>query len=400
MSKITPAILPALILLTALTTFAFAAEPPATTARNLNQRDSLRNSSIVFTQTKKGHVAFIGGSITEMNGYRPIVVEGLKKRFPLADFKITSAGIASTCSTTGAHRLEEDVFAHGKVDLFFIEFAVNDDQDAMHTKQAALRGMEGIIRQCRRHNPMMDIVVVHFTNEGMIATYDKGKTPVSIEAHEEVCEHYSIASVNISKEVSQLISEKNITWKIYGGTHPGPTGNALAARMCLDLCDAAWKKAGQDTSGYVSRAKPLDAGNYGQGHFVDPKEAIIDAAWGFDVPDWKNIPGSFRDTFAGRLLLHSTRPGASAAITFEGQAVGVYVLAGPDAGILEVKVDGGEWKQVNLFHRFSKGLHYPRTVMLATDLERGKHSVAIRISKDHDPASKGTAARILKFAVN
>ena len=41
-------------------------------------------------------------------------------------------GIASTCSVTGAHRLTRDVLSKGDVDLFFIEFAVNDDQDAGH----------------------------------------------------------------------------------------------------------------------------------------------------------------------------------------------------------------------------------------------------------------------------
>ena len=377
-----------------------AAEPPATSERNLNLRDSVGNSALICTHTKKARVAFIGGSITEMNVYRPMVVAGLKQRFPDTEFDIISAGIASTCSTTGAHRLDEDVFSHGKVDLFFIEFAVNDDQDAMHTKQAAIRGMEGIIRQCRRHNSDMDIVVVYFVNPGMLETCTQGKTPLPIEAHEQVCKHYGIATVNLANEVAQLITEEKFTWKAFGGTHPGPTGNALAAQMCLDLCDRSWKKAGKEVKAYAMPPKPVDDGNYGQGRFVDPKGAVIDASWQCDVPDWKQIPGSFRSTFAGKPVLHSTTPGAAAAITVEGQAIGVYVLAGPDAGMLEVMIDNGEWSKVNLYHRFSRGLHYPRTVMLATDLQRGKHTATIRISKDHDPASKGTAARILKFAVN
>ena len=44
----------------------------------------------------------------------------------------SSIRIASTCSTTGAFRLRDDVLIKGPVDLFFIEFAVNDDQDAGH----------------------------------------------------------------------------------------------------------------------------------------------------------------------------------------------------------------------------------------------------------------------------
>jgi hypothetical protein len=38
--------------------------------------------------------------------------------------------------------------------------------------------------------------------------------------------------------------------------------------------------------------------------------------------------------------------------------------------------------------------------MLATDLPRGKHVLTMRVSSDHDAASKGAAARIFKFTVN
>jgi lysophospholipase L1-like esterase len=392
----------ALLLLTATDAPALvirAALPPATTARNLHVRPTTANSATVFTQTKKGHVAFIGGSITEMNGYRPMIATALKKRFPQTEFTFTNAGIASTCSTTGAHRLTEDVLSKGPVDLFFVEFAVNDDQDAHHAKREAMRGLEGIIRQCRKHNPRMDIIVTYFVNEGMLDTFIKGKVPIAIEAHEAVCEHYGVSTVDLAKEASQLIAEKKLDWKTYGGTHPGPTGNALAAQMCMQLLELAWKDAPVAATDYKLPEKPLDEGNY-EGRFIEPKEAVIDAAWTVDVPNWKAIPGSFRDTFAGKPVLHSATPGAEAAVTFEGKAIGVYVLAGPDAGILEVRIDGGQWNPVNLYHPYSGGLHYPRTVMLATDLKPGRHTAVIRISAEHDKASKGTAARILKFAVN
>mgnify|MGYP005715954185 FL=1 len=78
----------------------------AAEADNIQLRGSLDNCRIRFELQKVGHVAFIGGSITEMNGYRPMVCEMLKKRFPETEFEFTAAGIASTCSTTGAMRLQ------------------------------------------------------------------------------------------------------------------------------------------------------------------------------------------------------------------------------------------------------------------------------------------------------
>ena len=47
---------------------------------NIQFRGNLDNSRIQFLKNKKGNVAFMGGSITEMNGYRPMVADQLKKR--------------------------------------------------------------------------------------------------------------------------------------------------------------------------------------------------------------------------------------------------------------------------------------------------------------------------------
>jgi GDSL-like Lipase/Acylhydrolase family len=151
-----------------------ASDAPPLFGDNVQFRGSLTNSRIRFERDKKGTVAFIGGSITEMNGYRPMVCEILKKRFPATDFKFVDAGIGSTCSTTGAFRMTTDVFAQGPVDLFFVEFAVNDDQDAAHTRTECIRGLEGIIRHARQINPNIDIVVTFFVNEGMLATLQAG----------------------------------------------------------------------------------------------------------------------------------------------------------------------------------------------------------------------------------
>ena len=96
-----------------------------------------------------------------MNGYRVMVSQDLQKRFPDTEFKFINAGISSTCSTTGAHRLARDVLA-ARPDLLFVEFAVNDDQDAAHADRECRRGMEGILRQAREADPTLDVVVTHF----------------------------------------------------------------------------------------------------------------------------------------------------------------------------------------------------------------------------------------------
>ena len=99
--------------------------------------------------------------------------------------------------------------------------------------------------------------------------------------------------------------------------------------------------------------------------------------------------GGFRsDPFAGKKLLTATLAGQEATVHFNGGALGAYVLAGPDAGVLEVSIDGGKWQRVDLYHRHSRGLHYPRTVMFATDLKTGAHTAKIRLSNKSNHLAK------------
>ena len=125
-------------------------------------------------------------------------LELLRRRFPKTDFTFTAAGISSTCSTTGAFRLQDHVLDHGPVDLFFVEFAVNDDQDAGHAFREALRGMEGVVRHTRLHNPRADIVIIYFVNPGMLRKWQANDIPISVRAHEQVAEHYGVPAINLA----------------------------------------------------------------------------------------------------------------------------------------------------------------------------------------------------------
>ena len=367
---------------------------------NIKLRGQLNNSHNQFILNKTGKVAFMGGSITQMNGYRPMVSKFLENKFPKTKFEFINAGISSTCSTTGAFRLKSHVLDKGNIDLFFIEFAVNDDQDAGHTERDCVRGMEGIIRHARKSQPQMDIVVTYFVNPGMLNQLKEGKIPRTIAAHEKVLKYYNVSSVFLAQEVADQIRSGKLTWEEYGGTHPKPKGNAIASEMIRKLLNDAWKK--DEPEAKVNHSLPgqlIDGKSYHRGNFLSPENSSNEF-WTWSVPDWKNIPGNFRNTFSGLKLLCCDATNRETKISFRGSALGVYVLSGPDAGIIEVSVDGGLWQSHDLYHRYSRGLHYPRTVMLFSDLKAGNHVARIRIKENSNKASKGSSARILQFTVN
>ena len=386
-----------------LGTLALGQAAGAEAGRNVKLRGGLQNARIQFEQKKTGHVAFIGGSITQMDGYRPMVSDWLRTRFPETKFEFINAGISSTDSQTGAFRLGDHVLAKGRIDLLFVEFAVNDDQDARHSRRGCILGMEGIVRQMRLRQPLCDLVVTHFVNPPMLQQIQSGQMPPSIEAHEDVLRHYNVSSVYLAREVADRIAAGKLTWAQYGGTHPKPAGNAVASGLIGELLGRRWAKplpTNAAKGAALIPARPLDAGSFFNGHFLSPGLAKRGDDWAWHVPDWKKIPGSFRQTFAGLKLLCGGRASGRVSFEFEGRAVGAYVLAGPDAGVLEVSIDGGEFEPTNLYHHFSRGLHYPRTVMFVTDLTAGKHTVRLRLAKPTEDGAKGTAARVLQFVVN
>ncbi len=364
-------------------------------------RGNLDNSRLEFERTGEGRVAFLGGSITERNGYRPLVCELLRRRFPHTRFTFINAGIASTTSITGAFRLQHDVLSAGPIDLLLVEFAVNDDQDGHYSRTECIRGMEGIIRHARLANPNMDIVMIYFVNPGMLLACQEGKTPLTIEAHGAVARHYGIPTINVARELASEIGAGTMTWKKYGGVHPAPPGNALCARMVDELFRRAWippLNPGEKPAPHAVPARPLDRFSYFAGRFVSPNQAKVISGWTFGVPDWKAIPGAKRDRFNMVRMLCATDPGAQATFSFSGTAVGAYILAGPDAGIAEGSIDGGPFKTVNLYHFYSKDLQYPCTVMLGDELKPGRHTLTLRLSAQ--TRSAGHAMRIMEFGVN
>lgn len=377
--------------------------------QNIEKRGDFLNSAAAFQKTGRGRVAFLGGSITEMDGYRPMLCEYINERFPKTEFEFIDAGISSTCSTTGAFRLVRDVLSRGPIDLFFVEFAVNDNQDGHFSRRESIRGMEGILRQLRTASPAADIVMTFFVNEPIMDACRAGTEADSILAHRQVAERYGVSSINLAREVTEEIDAGKLTWAEYGGVHPAPRGNRLCVEMIKSLLESDWTgplaaETLQNRPKPYPLPEPLDRFSYfggadspARGGFLSPERAELGEGWSWSVPDWTTIPGALRGRFAGQKLLCASTPGAKCAVEFNGPVFGAYVLAGPDAGTLECRIDGGEAVRVDLFHDYSSGLHYPRTVIFADELADGPHRAEISVAAEKNEKSAGTAARILQF---
>lgn len=365
-------------------------------------RGDYRNSYQMFEKERVGTVAFLGGSITEMKGWRDMICEDLKQRFPYTKFTFIDAGIPSTGSTPGAFRLADDVLSKAKVDLLFVEAAVNDDTNGFNAIEQ-VRGMEGIVRHALLSNPSMDIMMLHFIYDPFIPKLDGGQMPDVILNHERVANHYLIPSVNLATEIAARIREGEFNWEQFGGTHPKPLGHAYYAatiNKVLDEMYASCIAAGTAVKPHVLPAVPLDGYSYTNGKLVDIRQAHINKGWQL-VPSWTpRLIAETRPGFVDVPMLETDRPGAKLTLDFEGTAVGIFCVSGPAAGILEYSIDGAPFKKLDTFTAWSGGLYIPWVYMFDTELPKGKHRLMLRMSKDHHPQSKGTACQIRQFVVN
>ena len=360
-------------------------------------RDNLGNCRYQFEKSKQGRVAFLGGSITFNPGWRDSVMAYLKKRFPQTTFDFINAGIPSVGSNMHAFRLQKDVFFKGKVDLLFTESLVNDVTNGV-TLVERTRATEGIIRQAFRHNPAIDVVMMHFVDPSVYADVQAGKPVRQVLEYENCAWPLGVSSLNLAQHVAE-----KYTWEAFGANvHPGPFGQKIYADAIARLFNTAWKDPLPDAAvpaAHFVTPRMVDSLCYRLGHFVTVDSAKVVSGWK-KVAAWKPATGGTRDGFTDIPVLDATAAGASLTFKFTGTALSIVVPAGPDVGMLDVTLDGKSAGTLDQFTAWSADLNIPWTFNFAADLAMKEHVLTLTTSATKNAKSTGYACHLIRFAVN
>jgi sialidase-1 len=364
-------------------------------------RDDLKNSQIVFEKEKKGRIVYLGGSITGMQ-WPSLVSDFIKKRFNDAEIDFVNCGAASMGTTDHVFRLQKDVFSRGKVDLIFVEAAVNDSTN-MRTPDEMRRGMEGVIRQLRRVNPQMDIIMLQFADEEKIDSYNNGQVPPVIAEHEAVAEHYKINSLNLALEVTERLNAGEFSWeKDFQGLHPAEFGQKLYADSITEMLGTLWIDKLNSDDKLTTKPMPamLDEGCYDKCKLISINKARLGSSWRI-IDNWMPTKGkAWGPYYANIPMLVCEEAGDAIELDFYGRGIGLAVAAGYDAGIVEFSIDGGPWQKKDLYTQWSVSYHIGWIAMLDATLRDGKHLLKLRMANDKNPNSQGHACRIKAFTVN
>lgn len=329
-------------------------------------------------------VAYFGGSITEMDGWRRLSLEWLRARHPSCGFSEIAAAIGGTGSPLGAYRFGQDVLDKNP-DLVFVEFATNDNAAS---PEEIWRNFDGFIRQTWRRDPTIDFVFVYTITQAMAGDYGIGFCPRAASAMEQLADYYGIPSICFGPRVMADVSAGTLVMTLgefatavpeetpdrdaaiiaemaaqgktlfsKDGVHPVLAGHAYY----LESIKAAWpsleEPAPVDHSAKLAAAffdATLEAAK-----MVSISEDMLSGSWRRLAPNEQN--GNFGIRFGEQPWFTET-PGAKLRFYFRGSGCTVYDLVGPDCGQVWVTVDGV--RRAAPVVRFDKFCTYYRVGML------------------------------------
>jgi len=359
-----------------------------------------------FAKLRNGgevRIAYLGGSITAQDGWRPKTLNWFRESFPTAKVSQINAAIGGTGSDLGVFRLKHDVLDH-KPDLVFVEFAVNDD--GVPTNQI-YRCMEGIVRQMFKNNPHTDVCFVYTLAEDMLETLQKGFLPRSASSMEKVADYYGIPSIHMGLEVARLQQAGKVIFKgdkpksetekealggkiLFSpdGVHPyTDSGHRLYLEAVVRSLSQI-EKVGK--AGPHSIPAPFVADNWEEAKMLPLSRAKLSPGWRQMDPKSDSLAKSFGNRLPG--IWKASKQGESLSFKFRGTTARIYDLVGPDCGQVSVALDD---RPAVIQPRFDAFCTYHRLSWLSIgeDLPQAVHTVKITILPDQPDKAKILARR-------
>ena len=336
--------------------------------RSLLSVGDMTRMADVFQKAQNGEditVAYIGGSITEgynagtTEFYAKTCTDLLQGYFPDITVTGVNAGISGTPSLLGNLRLERDVLS-ADPDIVFVEFAVNDGQEADYKN-----AYESLVRTLLTQKK--DIAVVL-----LFTVLDSGYT--CQEHMSKIGANYDLPMISVHDSVYEEIEAGRMTWQDYSNDQSHP--NAYGHKCITDFVDNYYQKVlpvVAENVGEVSKElpDPVFSAKYMNMHYMD--SATMDGVEldGFEQYD---THGSFHNGW-----MYRGTDGGSMKFTVDCSVLEMVFKANNSDkyGTADIYVDGEKVKSV--VSNMSDGWNNPVTAYLIDNDSSAEHTVEIRM---------------------
>lgn len=314
------------------------------TAEECRVRDGLPN---VFAKLKGGQevrIAYLGGSITAANGWRPKSLAWFKAEYPQARVVEINPAISGTGSDYSACRLGGDVLAHAP-DLVFLECRVNGGGGY------EAKSVEGVVRQIWTRLPEADICFVYTLHQGMLKDLQAGKTPSFGAVQEHIANAYGIPTIDFGVEIAAREKAGSLLFKgdapVAGkllfskdGVHPGDEGHTI---YCETLARSMRKIAAAGTAGPHPVPAALEPACWERATLLPVTQATLSAGW--RPVDTEKDPVYTESRHRTHAMLRGAvkcaQAGESVTVTWNGTVIGISDIPHGDPVVIEAVVDGG-----------------------------------------------------------
>jgi lysophospholipase L1-like esterase len=383
-------------------------------AQEVRAREGVGNFLAKLKAGKTVTVAYLGGSITAMNGWRNMTTGWLQKANTNAVVKEVHAAIGGTGSDLGVFRVGHDALRH-KPDLLFVEFATNDGG---RKPEEIWRSMEGIVRRTWKQNSQTDIIFTYTITTAMTNDYLKGMCNRSASAMEQLADHYGIPSICFGPRVIEYLSanklvmsakeyenavskddldrEKKIKNLIArdprilfarDGVHPTEKGHQIYLVSVANGFREMWSLPAVDHASHLS--KPFMEGNLEAAKMVPVRPEMLFGSWRKLAENDTKAKAFGKRTGD---IWYAREPGDTLTFKFKGSCCKIYDLVGPDGGQLWITVDGVRNRRP--VPRFDSYCTYHRIATLGIyDGTNGIHEVNIEVDKN-EPSRQAVAFRL------
>lgn len=249
-------------------------------AEELRVRDGLPNFFAKLAAGGPVRIAYLGGSITAANGWRPKTLAWFQSQYANVEIVEINAAISGTGSDYGACRIETDVLSKSP-DLVFMEHRVNGGGGY------EAKSVEGIIRQIWKKNPQTDICLVYTLSLGMLKDLQAGKQTAFGAIMENVANAYGIPSIDLGVEIARREKAGDLVFKsdalVAGkmvfskdGVHPGNEGHEVY-RDIIARSMRAMKGKGQAKAHQLPA--PLEARHWETAELLPIGRVVLSSGW-------------------------------------------------------------------------------------------------------------------------
>ncbi len=357
----------------------------------------LNNTVYRLTKEKKLTVGYFGGSITEGAGasvwdetsWRANITRFLRARYPEAEITEVNAAIGGTGTDLGFYRCEHDLL-RGNPDLVFIEFAVNDSQLAPEEQH---RCYESCLRQIMNHDKTTEIVVVFTTTKKMEKSISVTGDFRSRTAQATLAYHYGLDMVDIGHALRTAVVANGGDWLRYttDETHPNDDGYLIYTEAMREALLRLLPESADTLTERTVPAPYTDASKLPSGKIVEIKDLIG------ENDGWHLVNKRFKRRFPYYVTADGV--GSELQYTFEGTAFGIYQIMDNESGKLTLTLDGTQTVTLSAWDSYCKDYSRAGYAIPFLNLEKGTHTVTIRVSEEKDAESLGNKISLFAFLI-